>query len=252
MLRVQNLTKRFGHVTAISNVSANIRKGRVTALLGDNGAGKSTLVKMICGTYKPTQGSVWVNGKQVHMDSARDALALGITAVYQDLALVDQRNVIHNISLGNIPTKWGGLVVDRKKMRETAENALSYMKAKLPSLDIPVSSMSGGQRQAVAIARACASGGQLVIMDEPTAALGIREQRMVLDVVHDLRAHGTSVLIISHNLDHVFEVADDLLILRGGRVVAEVERNAVSHDEVVCLILAGQPRDADLEEEVAA
>ncbi|RVK58223.1 sugar ABC transporter ATP-binding protein, partial [Sinorhizobium meliloti] len=118
MLRVQNLTKRFGHVTAISNVSANIRKGRVTALLGDNGAGKSTLVKMICGTYKPTQGSVWVNGKQVHMDSARDALALGITAVYQDLALVDQRNVIHNISLGNIPTKWGGLVVDRKKMRE--------------------------------------------------------------------------------------------------------------------------------------
>lgn len=126
------------------------------------------------------------------------------------------------------------------------------MKAKLPSLDIPVSSMSGGQRQAVAIARACASGGQLVIMDEPTAALGIREQRMVLDVVHDLRAHGTSVLIISHNLDHVFEVADDLLILRGGRVVAEVERNAVSHDEVVRLILAGQPRDADLEEEVAA
>lgn len=155
MLRVQNLTKRFGHVTAISNVSANIRKGRVTALLGDNGAGKSTLVKMICGTYKPTQGSVWVNGKQVHMDSARDALALGITAVYQDLALVDQRNVIHNISLGNIPTKWGGLVVDRKKMRETAENALSYMKAKLPSLDIPVSSMSGGQRQAVAIASLC-------------------------------------------------------------------------------------------------
>ncbi|RVM36594.1 ATP-binding cassette domain-containing protein [Sinorhizobium meliloti] len=135
------------------------------------------------------------------------------------------------------------------RINETAFDE-NIMRAK--DADIPVSSMSGGQRQAVAIARACASGGQLVIMDEPTAALGIREQRMVLDVVHDLRAHGTSVLIISHNLDHVFEVADDLLILRGGRVVAEVERNAVSHDEVVRLILAGQPRDADLEEEVAA
>lgn len=135
------------------------------------------------------------------------------------------------------------------RINETAFDE-NIMRAK--DADIPVSSMSGGQRQAVAIARACASGGQLVIMDEPTAALGIREQRMVLDVVHDLRAHGTSVLIIGHNLDHVFEVADDLLILRGGRVVAEVERNAVSHDEVVRLILAGQPRDADLEEEVAA
>jgi simple sugar transport system ATP-binding protein len=207
---------------------------------------------MICGTYKPTSGTIVVNGNQVQMDSARDALSLGITAVYQDLALVDQRNVIHNISLGNIPTKWGGLLVDRKKMRQTAEDALSYMKAKLPSLDISVSSMSGGQRQAVAIARACALGGQLVIMDEPTAALGIREQRMVLDVVHDLKAQGTSVLIISHNLDHVFEVADDLLILRGGRVVAEVEKKSVDHDDVVRLILAGQPRDAGIEEEIAA
>lgn len=252
MLRVQNLTKRFGHITAISNVSATIRKGRVTALLGDNGAGKSTLIKMICGTYKPTEGSIWVNGQKVHMDSARDALALGITAVYQDLALVDQRNVIHNISLGNIPTKWGGLLVDRRKMRQTAENALNYMNARLPSLDIPVSSMSGGQRQAVAIARACALGGQLVVMDEPTAALGIREQRMVLDVVHDLKSQGISVLIISHNLDHVFEVADDLLILRGGQVVAEIERNSIEHDDVVRLILAGQPRDIQTKEEVAA
>nr|WP_153423806.1 ATP-binding cassette domain-containing protein [Sinorhizobium medicae] len=251
VLRVENLTKRFGHVTAISNVSCSIRKGRVTALLGDNGAGKSTLVKMICGTYKPTQGSIWISAKQVHMESARDALALGITAVYQDLALVDQRNVVHNISLGNIPTKWGGLMVDRKKMRQTAESALNYMNAKLPSLDILVSSMSGGQRQAVAIARACALGGQLVVMDEPTAALGIREQRMVLDVVHDLRSKGISVLIISHNLDHVFEVADDLVILGGGRVVAEVERNSVAHDDVVKLILAGQPKDAETEGEAA-
>lgn len=252
MLQVKNLTKKFGHITAINNVSATVRKGRVTALLGDNGAGKSTLVKMMCGTYKPTSGTILINGTQVHMDSARDALALGITAVYQDLALVDQRNVVHNISLGNIPTKWGGLLVDRKKMRQTAEQALNYMNAKLPSLDILVSSMSGGQRQAVAIARACALGGQLVVMDEPTAALGIREQRMVLDVVHDLKSKGISVLIISHNLDHVFEVADDLLILRGGRVVAEVERNAVAHDDVVKLILAGQPRDGDSDQEVAA
>jgi simple sugar transport system ATP-binding protein len=252
VLVVRNLTKRFGHVTAISNVSATIRKGRVTALLGDNGAGKSTLVKMMCGTYQPTSGSIRIGGKEVRMNSARDALAFGITAVYQDLALVDQRNVIHNISLGNIPVKWGGLLVDRKKMRETAANALSYMNARLPSLDILVSSMSGGQRQAVAIARACALGGQLVVMDEPTAALGIREQRMVLDVVHDLKAKGISVLIISHNLDHVFEVADDLLILRGGRVVTEVERSSVAHDDVVKLILAGQPRDAESEEEAAA
>lgn len=252
MLNVRNLTRRFGHITAIDNVSARIRRGRVTALLGDNGAGKSTLIKMICGACTPTSGTIEVEGRKVQMDSARDALALGITAVYQDLALVDQRNVVHNISLGNIPTKWGGLLVDRRKMRQTAEDALNYMKASLPSLDISVSSMSGGQRQAVAIARACALGGQLVIMDEPTAALGIREQRLVLDVVHDLKASGTSVLIISHNLDHVFEVADDLLILRGGRVVAEVERDAVSHDEVVRLILAGQPRDPGSEEEIAA
>lgn len=242
MLELKRLSKQFAHVHAVREASCTVRDGRVTALLGDNGAGKSTLVKMICGTHKPTAGDIRVNGRPVQFESPRDALAHGITAVYQDLALVDQRDAIHNISLGAIPLKWGGILVDRARMRAAAERALAAMKVRLPSLSTPVGSMSGGQRQAVAIARALNQGGRLVIMDEPTAALGIREQRMVLDLIQDLRHQGTSVLIISHNLDHVFEVADDLIVMRGGRVVAEVERRSVAHEDVVKLILSGAPR----------
>jgi simple sugar transport system ATP-binding protein len=243
MLTLNNITKRFGHIYANRNISCTFRKGRVTALLGDNGAGKTTLVKMMCGVHQPSAGTMMLDGRPLAMHGPRDALANGITAVYQDLALVDTRDIAHNMSLGRIPTRFGGLLVDRRRMEEDAARVIARMKAQLPAVTTAVSRMSGGQRQAVAIGRALMQGSRLVLMDEPTAALGIREQRMVLDLIRDLRSAGTTVVLISHNLDHVFQVADDLVILRGGRLVAEIERKDHLPDDIAKLILTGQPRD---------
>lgn len=243
MIEIRNLSKQFGHVFANRGVSCNVRKGRVTALLGDNGAGKTTLFKMICGIMPPSAGEILINEAPVIMHSARDALTLGVSAVYQELALVPDRDISHNISLGTVPTKLGGLLVDRSKMIDVARQTIKRLKLELPPLSTLTRDLSGGQKQAIAIARAIVQGGEAILMDEPTAALGIREQRMVLDLIADLKSHGRTILIISHNLDHVFEVADDIIVLRGGRLVAEVERASVDHDELARMILYGKPRD---------
>ena len=234
LLAAQGIVKNFGHVHALRGVDFHVHRGETVGLVGDNGAGKSTLLKILCGVYQPDGGTIRVNGETVTFHSARDALEAGIAVVYQDLALVDTRDVAANIFLGREP---GGLFVSRREMRRQAATVLAALNIAVPSVRTLVGNLSGGQRQAVAIARAIHTGGRLVIMDEPTAALGVEGQRKVLRLIADLKAQGTSVVVVSHNLEHVFSVSDRLVVLRNGRVAGERARAQTTPEEIVHLMV---------------
>jgi len=235
IVEARGISKYFGHVRALEDVDFEIYPGEVHALVGDNGAGKSTLIKIISGAYQPDRGEIFVDGHRVHIHNPHDAQALGIATVYQDLALVDQRDVAANLFLGREPV--GALnIVNRGKMNREATATLRELKIKIPSVRSLVGYLSGGQRQAVAIGRAVAQGGRVIIMDEPTAALGIQESRKVLDLIEHLKASGTAVVVISHNLRHVFEVADRITVLRGGRKVGTKLKAETTGEEIVRMI----------------
>ena len=210
LLEARGISKAFLHVQALDNVDFRVDPGEVVALVGDNGAGKSTLMKTLCGAYQPDAGSIVFNGRPVTMRTPRDAIALGIAVVYQDLALVDHRDVASNVFLGREPTR--GVAVDKPRMVREAREVLNDLKITIPSVQTLVGLLSGGQRQAVAIARAVHQGGRLIFMDEPTAALGVREQAKVLRLIEDLRSPGTAVVVVSHNLQHVFSIADRIVV----------------------------------------
>lgn len=235
LLEAQGLTKSFLHVRALDHVDFRVYPGETVALVGDNGAGKSTLMKMLCGAYHPDQGTIRVDGRAVALRNPRDAIALGIAVVYQDLALVDHRDVAANVFLGREPTK--GFAVDRPRMVREARSVLGDLKITIPSVHTLVGLLSGGQRQAVAIARAVHQGGRLIFMDEPTAALGVQEQAKVLRLIEDLKSHGTAVVVVSHNLQHVFSVADRIVVLRGGRNAGERVKAETTLEEIVRLIV---------------
>jgi D-xylose transport system ATP-binding protein len=237
----RSLSKCFGHVQALESVSFDLRAGEVLALLGDNGAGKSTLVKIASGLIHPDAGELLIDGEPVSIETPRKARALGIASVFQDLALVDQRDVASNLFLGVEPRRYG-FILDRKRMMREAGELISALRVGLPSVRALVQDLSGGQRQAIAIARAVMRGGRVVIMDEPTAALGVRESRRVLDLVAELRADGHSVLLVSHNMENVLELADRALVLRLGRRVAELDMRNTSHEELVGHIVGGEAR----------
>jgi ABC-type sugar transport system ATPase subunit len=234
LLAAQGIVKNFGHVHALRGVDFHVHRGETIGLVGDNGAGKSTLLKILCGVYQPDSGAIMVNGETVTFHSARDALQAGIAVVYQDLALVDTRDVAANIFLGREP---GGLFVSRREMRRQAATVLADLNIAVPSVRTLVGNLSGGQRQAVAIARAIQMGGRLVIMDEPTAALGVEGQRKVLRLISDLKAQGTSVVVVSHNLEHVFSVSERLVVLRNGRVAGGRARAQTTPEEIVQLMV---------------
>jgi len=235
LLEARGLTKRFLHVQALDDVGFRVYPGEVVALVGDNGAGKSTLMKILCGAYQPDAGTILVDGREVAVRSPHDAMALGIAVVYQDLALVNHRDVATNVFLGREPTRW--LTVDKGRMDREARAVLRRLKINIPSVHTLVGLLSGGQRQAVAIARAVQQGGRLVFMDEPTAALGIQEQGKVLRVIEDLKTQGTAVVVVSHNLQHVFHVADRIVVMRGGRNGGERRRSETTAEEIVGLIV---------------
>jgi ABC-type sugar transport system ATPase subunit len=235
LLTARGVSKSYGHVRALDGVDFVILPGEVVALVGDNGAGKSTLTKVLCGAIQPDEGEVRLDGGPVSFRSPRDARDRGVTVVYQDLALVDSRSVAHNVFLGDVPTK--GLVVDRRRMHREARRVLDELRIQLPSVRSLVGVLSGGQRQAVAIARAVHEGGRLVIMDEPTAALGVQEQRKVLRLIGQLRDAGKAVLVISHNLEHVFSIADRITVLRAGRLAGTRQKADVTADDIVKLIV---------------
>ncbi|MBO9394917.1 ATP-binding cassette domain-containing protein, partial [Caldilinea sp.] len=216
VLRAVNLTKRFGGLVAVNNVSLDIYRGEVVALAGDNGAGKSTLIKMISGVYRPDAGHIYLDGKEITMASPLEARSLGIETIYQDLALCENLDATVNIFLGREPTKrFFGLFkqVDRNLMLAESNKVLERLDIHIPNLRRPIRQMSGGQRQAVAIARAVYWNARLVIMDEPTAALGVPEQRKVHELIHTLKRQNVPVIIISHNLQDIFAVADRIVVM---------------------------------------
>lgn len=238
LFEARALSKAFGHVQALTDVSFDLHAGEVLALLGDSGAGKSTLIKVISGLYAADSGEMLIDGKPTKPRSPKNAAAAGIATVYQDLALVEARDVAANVFLGHEPTR-GRFFVDRKRCRAGAQEALTRIGANLPSVRVPVALLSGGQRQAVAIARTLVHGAQIVILDEPTAALGVAQTAQVLSLVRELRAAGKGVIVISHNLRDVWEVADRLMVLRLGHLAGTRRREETTLDEVVRLIVYG-------------
>lgn len=243
ILAMEGISKAFGHVQALDNVDFELRPNEILALVGDNGAGKSTLIKILTGVYSADQGSILIDGNPVSIRNPRDAQALGIAAVYQDLALVDCRDIASNIFLGREPAF--GFVVNKKKMVNDAENVLKQLKTNLSSATTTVGFLSGGQRQAVAIARALSRQGRFIIMDEPTAALGVEEAQKVNSLILDLKARGSSIIVISHNLVHVFSVADRVFVLRQGKRVGTRQKCDTCMEEIVAMITGAQPADCD-------
>ena len=244
LLQAVNLTKRFGGLTAVDHMSLDINPGEVIGLVGDNGAGKSTLIKMIAGVYQPDDGEIFFDGKKVVFSGPRSARDLGIETIYQDLALAENLDVGSNIFLGReIKRSYlGSLIhtVDRTKMRTESAGILDRLDIRIPSLTQQIRNLSGGQRQAVAIARTIYWNARLIIMDEPTAALGVAEQRKVLTLVRTLSEQGVPVVIISHNMQDVFAVSDRILVMRRGRMVGELIAKKTTPDEVVSLMVGAE------------
>jgi len=243
LLETREIVKRFGGLTAVDRVSVGVRPGEVLALVGDNGAGKSTLIKLISGVYKPDEGSLLVQGSDAHIESPRDALEAGIETIYQDLALAENLDVGANIFLGRerIKRRLGLFrVLDDAAMAEEAKSVLDRLDIRIPSLRSVIRTLSGGQRQAVAISRSIYWKAKVLVMDEPTAALGIAEQRKVLDLVRTLRDQGIGVIVISHQMYDVFEVADRIAVMRRGQLVGERLVRATDPDEIVGLIVGSE------------
>jgi ABC-type sugar transport system ATPase subunit len=219
LLSLRGVAKSFGPVQALSNIDLDVPAGQVTALCGDNGAGKSVTIKTISGLWEPDRGQILWEGRPVHPHGPKDAEHLGITTIYQDLALCDNLDVVQNMFLGHERTRHG--LLDEASMELTALQTLKELSVTtVRSVRQPVASLSGGQRQSVAVAKAVMSKAKLVIMDEPTAALGVSQTRQVLDLITRLAGQGVGVLVVSHNLNDVFEVADRLAVLYLGRTVA--------------------------------
>ena len=244
LIEMRGITKKFGGVTALSDVDLEAYPGEVLAIVGDNGAGKSTLIKILTGVYQPTAGTIRLKGEEVYFSNHAEATEKGIDAVYQTLALADHLDPASNMFLGNELTKKvaGIPLLDNKRMRaETERVLLERLGVRLKSLDAPTESLSGGQRQAVAIARAVYQDDlQLLVMDEPTAALGPQETARTLKLIETVKAQGIAVILISHSLDDVFQVSDRIHVQRRGRRVGVVQTSQSTTQEVLGLIVGAE------------
>jgi len=255
VLEVVGVRKKFGAHLALDDVSLELGEGEILALLGDNGAGKSTLIKMLSGVHRPDGGEIRIDGERVDISSPQAARRLGIETVYQDLALFDNLDAVGNFYAGRERSK-GGLLsklgwIDDKAMAAETDELLDRLQVNLPGKGTDIGLMSGGQRQAVACARAIAFGERIVILDEPTSALGAREAGNVLRLIKEAPGNGVSVIVISHNLEHVMEVADRAVVLRQGRYVGEETPDAEHHEALVGLIVGSGEKET-AEKETAA
>lgn len=253
VFEARNVVKRYGHVTALNGVNFELRAGEVMAIIGDNGAGKSTLVKTLSGAIRPDEGELYLDGVQVEFKGPLDARARGIETVYQELAVAPALDIASNLFLGRELVREGILgrlfgVLDKPKMKKQAIEHMDRLKFNIPAIGNAVDVLSGGQRQGVAVARAGAFGRHLVIMDEPTAALGVRESGQVLDLIRAIRDRGLPVILISHNMPHVAEIADRIHIQRLGRRVALTSPKELSMQEIVGIMTGALP---PLEKEAA-
>ena len=241
LLEIRGLSKSFGSVQALSDVDFDVRDGEVMALVGDNGAGKSTLIKCIAGIHGYDDGEIYSDGEEVHVHGPKDAAKLGIEVVYQDLALCDNLDVVQNMFLGREVHDWLFRLNEPKMEQRTAETLKSLAVTTIRSIRQPVASLSGGQRQSVAVAKAVQWNSRLVILDEPTAALGVAQTAQVLALVKRLAERGLGVVLVSHNLHDIFEVATRITVLRLGRDVGVYERSKTTQQEIVQAITAGVP-----------
>ena len=241
VLEARNISKRFGNVTALEHVDFELYPDEILALVGDNGAGKSTLIKILSGAIQPDEGEILMGGERVNIRNPQDARRLGIETVYQDLALAPALDIASNLFLGREerePGILGGIFrrLDKSRMRKEAAENMASLKIGLRSMRQPVENLSGGQRQGVAVARAVSWGKRVVIMDEPTAALGVKESGMVLELIRNVKARGVPVILISHNLPHVFEVADRIQVMRLGRRAGIARPGQQTMDTVVAMM----------------
>jgi ABC-type sugar transport system ATPase subunit len=238
VLRVEHVAKRFGAVTALADVNLRLGAGEVLGLIGDNGAGKSTLMKIICGFHRPDAGQILIDGTPVELKSVDHARSLGIDTVYQDLALVNELSVYHNMFLNREPVIFGRFL-DNRKMRRLAREHLTAMGVRISSVDLQVAQLSGGQRQAIAVARSVYSHSRILLLDEPLAAMGAKEGALILDLVRDLKARGeVSIMIIAHNYAQILEVCDRVNLLQHGTITFDKPTAQTSIQELTDLVVA--------------
>ncbi len=241
ILEVKNIEKHFGGIIALDDISIDLYKGEILAIVGDNGAGKSTLIKIISGVYAQDKGDIYLENKKVAFKNPKQAKDLGIETVYQNLALVDVQDVPDNIFLGreiyyeNMISKILH-IMNRKKMIEESKKLIEMLGVNIKELHNPIRAYSGGQQQAVALSKIFYWGNKIAIMDEPTAALGVKESTAAINLIRKLKEKGLSILIISHNLEHVFAIADRIVILRRGKLVGIKKKSDINPEEVVKLI----------------
>jgi ABC-type sugar transport system ATPase subunit len=242
ILECRGVSKAFGSVQAVHKVNWSVYHGEVTALVGDNGAGKSTLIKLIAGALMRDEGEIYVKGQLVDINTPQDAFDCGIATIYQDLALVENRDVVMNMFLGVELTHGPfNLFLDHRRMQRETERILQEeVHARLPSVRQLVSRLSGGQRQAVAVGRALLRGGEIIIMDEPTAALGVEQTREVLRLIDTLRSRGKTVIVISHNLSQIFEIADQISVMFHGEMVGSRRTKDTTREEIVSMIMGAK------------
>jgi simple sugar transport system ATP-binding protein len=239
VLRAENIVKRFGSVTALRDVSMHLGKGEVLGLIGDNGAGKSTLIKIITGFHRPDGGRILIEGEEVQLRSVSQAQSLGIRTVYQDLALVNDLSVYHNMFLNGEITLKPLPFLNNRKMKERARRHLDDMGVNIPSIDTEVAMLSGGQRQAIAVARAVYSEAKILLLDEPLAAMGAKEGAMILDLIQRLKDEGeVSMILIAHNYAHVLEVCDRVNVLQHGRITYDKPTIETSAEELTDLMVS--------------
>ncbi|TQS45984.1 ATP-binding cassette domain-containing protein [Cryptosporangium phraense] len=250
LIEVEEIGKRYGNIVALADVSTSVSPGEVTCVLGDNGAGKSTFIKILAGAHPHSSGRLVVDGEERHFASPREALSLGIATVYQDLAVVPLMPVWRNFFLGSEPTRRFGRL-DAKFMKATTKSELSAMGIDLRDVDQPIGTLSGGERQCVAIARAVYFGARVLILDEPTAALGVKQSGVVLKYIARARDRGLGVVFITHNPHHAYPVGDRFMILRRGRSMGDFPKSELSLDELTGMMAGGAELEA-LSHELAA
>jgi ABC-type sugar transport system ATPase subunit len=237
VLRVEHISKNYGVVTALTDVNLRLARGEVLGLIGDNGAGKSTLLKILCGFQPPTTGKIILEGQEVVFKSVDHARSLGIDAVYQDLALVNQLTVYQNMFLNREVVRWP--LVRNRIMRREAREHLDEMGVRIPSVNVPVAQLSGGQRQAIAVARSVFSNPKILLLDEPLAAMGVKEGAIILDLITQLKREGNvSIIIIAHNYGQVLEVCDRVNMIQGGRITLDKYSSETSAQELTDLVVA--------------
>ncbi len=237
ILRCEHIAKNYGAVTALTDVNLRLARGEVLGLIGDNGAGKSTLLKILCGFQQPTSGRIFLEDREVVLKSVDHARSLGIDAVYQDLALVNQLTVFQNMFLNREKIRWP--LVRNQAMRKEAREHLDEMGVQIPSVNAPVAMLSGGQRQAIAVARSVFSNPKILLLDEPLAAMGVKEGALILDLIARLKREGNvSIIIIAHNYAQVLEVCDRVNMIQGGRITLDKRTEETSAEELTELVVA--------------